>query len=272
MGLDITLLGTGLPYPNPERAGPSYLVRAGETKIMVECGSGTVRRLVEAGHSPGDIHHLFLSHLHSDHFIDLGHFIVSRWIMGDDRPLHLFGSEGLQRMIDLLIEFLEPDLRMRMKIRTVRREMPNIAVHHLSEGTVFEENGFTVRAFDVEHFPLDQPFGYRFDTTDRSIVFSGDTRPCENLIRHAHGVDVLVHECTEAGTWAKERQSSQIDTSHIQHSHTQPEQLGLVARDAEVKTLVATHMNPKSVPDELQTIIARDFAGPITIGKDLLTI
>ncbi len=83
---------------------------------------------------------------------------------------------------------------------------------------------------------------------------------------------MLVHECTEAGTWAKERQSSQIDTSHIQHSHTQPEQLGLVARDAEVKTLVATHMNPKSVPDELQTIIARDFAGPITIGEDLLTI
>jgi ribonuclease Z len=272
MELAITLLGTGLPYPNPKRAGPSYLVRAGATKVMVECGSGAVRRLVEAGHSPGDIHHLFLSHLHSDHFIDLGHFIVSRWIMGDDRPLHLYGSEGLQRMVDLVLEFLEPDLRMRMKIRKVRREMPNITVHHLSEGGAFEENGFTVRAFDVEHFPLDQPFGYRFDTRDRSIVFSGDTRPCENLIKHAHGVDVLVHECTEANTWTKERESSQIDASHIAHSHTQPEQLGLVARDAGVKSLVATHMNPKSVPEELGSIIARDFAGPITVGEDLMTI
>lgn len=269
---EITLLGTGLPYPNPKRAGPSYMVRAGETKVMVECGSGAVRRLVEAGHSPGDIHHLFLSHLHSDHFIDLGHFIISRWILGDDRPLHLYGSEGLQRMVDLLIEFLEPDLRMRMKIRTVRREMPNIIVHHLSEGPAFEDNGFRVTAFDVEHFPLEQPFGYRFDTLDRSIVFSGDTRPCENLIKHAQRVDVLVHECTESGAWAKERESSQIDTSHIQHSHTQPEQLGLVARDAEVKTLVATHMNPTSVSDEMKTTIARDYAGPITIGEDLMTI
>lgn len=272
MGLEITLLGTGLPYPNPKRAGPSYLIRAGRTKAMVECGSGAVRRLVEAGHSPGDIHHLFLSHLHSDHFIDLGHFIISRWIMGDDRPLHIYGSEGLQRMIDLLVEILEPDLRMRMKIRTVRREMPDIHVHHLSEGVAFEENGFTVTAFDVEHFPLDQPFGYRFDTKDRGIVFSGDTRPCENLIRHARGVDVLVHECTESSAWAKEHQSGQIDTSHIEHSHTQPAELGVVAREAAAKTLVATHMNPKSVPDELKTTIARDFAGPITIGEDLMKI
>ena len=272
MALDITLLGTGLPYPNPERAGPSYMVRAGETKVMVECGSGAVRRLVEAGHSPGDIHHLFLSHLHSDHFIDLGHFIISRWILGDDRPLHLYGSEGLQRMIDLLIELLEPDLRMRMKIRRVRREMPDITVHHLTEGMAFEENGLTVTAFDVEHFPLDQPFGYRFETRDRRIVFSGDTRPCENLVRHAHQVDVLVHECTEANTWAKERASSQIDTSHIAHSHTQPAQLGLVARDAAAKMLVATHMNPKSVPDELKSIIARDFDGPTIIGEDLMTV
>ena len=78
MALEITLLGTGLPFPNPKRAGPGYMVQAGDTTILVECGSGVVRRLVEAGHSPGDIHHLFLSHLHSDHFIDLGHFLISR--------------------------------------------------------------------------------------------------------------------------------------------------------------------------------------------------
>ena len=92
------------------------------------------------------------------------------------------------------------------------------------------------------------------------------------MIRHAHGIDVLVHECTESGTWAKERASHQIDTSHIKHSHTQPDQLGLVARDAAAKKLVATHMNPKSVPDELKSIIARDYDGPITIGADLMTV
>lgn len=270
--LDITLLGTGLPFPNPDRAGPSYLVRAGDMKVMVDCGSGAVRRLVEAGHSPGDIHHLFVSHLHSDHVIDLGHFIVSRWIMGDDRPLHLYGPDGLQYLVDQVLAFLEPDLSMRKKIRTVERTMPEVIVTHISQGQVFEDSGFTITAFDVEHFPLAQPFGYRFDTPGRSIVFSGDTCPCDNLIRHAMDVDVLVHECTEAGAWKKEGAARQIDTSHIERAHTQPDQLGTIAREARAKTLVATHLNPQSDPAELQAIIARDYAGPILIGEDLMRV
>ncbi|MBT3991265.1 MAG: MBL fold metallo-hydrolase [Rhodospirillaceae bacterium] len=270
MALEITLLGTGLPFPNPKRAGPGYMVQAGDTKILVECGSGVVRRLVEAGHSPGDIHHLFLSHLHSDHFIDLGHFLISRWILGDDRPLHVFGAEGLQRMINLILEILEPDLRMRMSIRKVAREMPNVVVHHISEGQALDEDGFKVSAFDVEHFPLEQPFGYRFDIKDHSIVFSGDTRPCDNLIKHASGVDLLVHECTEANTWSKEHGSGQIDTHHIELAHTQPEQLGLIGRDAGVKELVVTHMNPQTIPENIHSTISRDFDGPLTIGEDLM--
>lgn len=272
MGLDITLLGTGLPYPNPDRAGPSYLVRADDLKIMVDCGSGAMRRLVEAGHSPADIHHMFITHLHSDHIIDLGHFIISRWILGDDRPLHFYGPKGLQRQVDTVIQFLEPDLSMRTKIRSVEREMPNITVQHISEGPVFDENGFTVTAFDVEHFPLEQPFGYLFETKDRRIAFSGDTRPCDNLIRHVQGVDVLVHECTEANSWKKESAATQIDTSHISRAHTQPDQLGRVAQEANAKTLVATHLNPKSDPEELHTIISRDFDGTVIIGEDLMTI
>lgn len=264
--MQLTLLGTGLPTPNPDRCGPAHLVRAGGHHFLLDCGSGVVHQLVRIGVSPAEIDHLLITHLHSDHFIDLGHFIVTRWIMGDDRPLHVYGPAGTRWHADRVAEWLEPDIRMRMKIRKRPRELPNLIVHELDEGPALDIDGVTATAFEVDHFPLDQPFGYRFDTKDRSIVFSGDTAPSENLIRHAHGADLLLHECVEEGHMDK----GQAYTSQ-KASHTPPDRLALVAKEAAVKTLVTTHMMPGSVPAELHEIIRRDFKGPTVIGEDLMT-
>jgi ribonuclease Z len=101
--MQLTLLGTGLPFINPHRCGPSYLVRAGEVYIMIDCGSGAMRRLHEAGARPSDVNYMFVTHLHMDHYIDLGHFIMMRWIYRNDEPLHLYGPQGLQKMVDQLL-------------------------------------------------------------------------------------------------------------------------------------------------------------------------
>lgn len=266
--MQVSLLGTGLPFPNPRRRGPGYVVRAGANNFAVDCGSGIVHRMMELGLPPNEIDHLFITHLHSDHFIDLGHFIVSRWILGDDRPGHIYGPEGVQTMVGQLLEMLRPDFELRMKIRKVSREMPNIRVHELTEGPALDIDGVRVIAFDVAHYPLDRAFGYRFETRDRRIVLSGDTSPCENLIRHARRADILIHECVQYGKWT----SPQIDRSHMSRAHTSPERLALVARDAEPGTLVTTHMLPDSEPDELSEIIRRDYAGRLVIGEDLMTL
>ncbi len=265
--MQVSLLGTGLPYPNPRRRGPGYALRAGAVNFAVDCGSGVVHRMVELGLMPNEIDHLFITHLHSDHYIDLGHFIVSRWIMGDDRPWHIYGPEGVRTMVGQLLELLRPDLELRMKIRTVRRKLPDIRVHEIAEGPALEIDGVKVTAFDVAHYPLDQAFGYRFETRDRRIVLSGDTSPCENLIRHAHRADILIHECVQYEKWT----SPQIDRSHTPRAHTSPERLALVARDAEPGLLVTTHMLPDSEPRELGEIIRRDYAGRLVIGEDLMT-
>ena len=265
--MQLTLLGTGLPIPNPHRRGPSSLIRANAHNLLVDCGSGVVHQMVQMNVSPGDVHHLFVTHLHSDHFIDLGHFIVMRWIMGRDVPLNVYGPKGTQFLVERTLEFLEADIRMRMKIRKEPREMPDVRVLEIDAGPAAEIDGLTVTAFDVEHFPLDQPFGYRVETKDRVAVLSGDTCPCENLIRHAHGADVLVHECVEDATWPDPR----IDHSLTSRSHTDPTRLGTVAREAAVKLLVTTHMNPDSDPQKLREVIGRDFAGPMVVGEDLMT-
>lgn len=87
--MQVSLLGTGLPFPNPKRRGPGYAVRAGANNFVVDCGSGIVARMVEAGVRPDEVDHLFITHLHSDHYIDLGHFIICRWIYGGDAPWHI---------------------------------------------------------------------------------------------------------------------------------------------------------------------------------------
>ncbi len=266
--MQVTLLGTGLPFPNPKRRGPGYVVRAGSKGFLVDCGSGVVVRLVEAGVPLDSIEHLFITHLHSDHYIDLGHFIICRWIYGDDSPWHIYGPAGIRRMVDRLLEMHRPDLEMRMKIRTAKRELPNIVVHEIDQGLAAEIDGVRVTAFDVEHYPLDQPFGYHFESKDRRIVLSGDTCPCENLIRHAHGADVLIHECMQYENWT----APEIDKGHTPHAHTSPERLSLVARDSSIGMLVTTHMLPNSEPRELSEIIRRDYAGPLVIGEDLMTL
>lgn len=266
--MQVSLLGTGLPNPDPRRRGPGYALRAGANNFVVDCGSGVVHRMVELGLMPNEIDHLFITHLHSDHFIDLGHFIVSRWMMSDDRPWHIYGPEGTRKTVGQLLELLRPDLELRMQIRKVRRKMPDIRVHELTEGPALDIEGVAVTAFDVAHYPLDRAFGYRFETRDRRIVLSGDTSPCENLIRHAHRADILIHECVQFEKWT----SPQIDRSHMDKSHTSPEMLGLVARDAEAGLLVTTHMMPDSEPHELRDIIRRDYAGRLTIGEDLMTL
>ena len=173
--------------------------------------------------------------------------MICRWILGDDAPWHIYGPPGIQLMVDRLLEMHRPDLEMRMKIRTVPREMPNIVVHEIDQGLAAEVDGVRVTAFDVDHFPLDRPFGYLFESKDRKIVLSGDTCPCENLIRHAHGADVLIHECVQYEKW----RAPQIDKSHTPHAHTSPQRLSLVAKDADVGLLVTTHMMPDSEPREL---------------------
>jgi ribonuclease Z len=128
-------------------------------------------------------------------------------------------------------------------------------------------NGVKVSAFSVEHYPLEEPFGFRFDSKDKSIAFSGDTRPCENLIRHCQEVDVLVHEASEYTLW----DSPDVDHTHQVKTHTHPEKLGFVARDAKPKLLVASHLMPRSEPWKLREMIGQGFKGNIVIGEDLMT-
>jgi ribonuclease BN (tRNA processing enzyme) len=136
-----------------------------------------------------------------------------------------------------------------------------------------------VTAALVEHPPVTPSFAYRFDCPDRSIVFSGDTRPSDNLIRLAKGADVLVHEVMYLPALEQligTETNAKTLRAHLLASHTTTEQVGRVATEAGVKTLVLSHFVPGGVPfvaDEVwRDAVRPTFKGEIVVGRDLLEL
>lgn len=177
------LLGTGAPPPNPSRRGPSTFVSLGGEHVLVDAGSGVGVQLVQAGLRPYDWPRVFITHHHSDHTIDLGHLLITRWIAGQNAPFEVWGPAGTRRQVAKLLDWLDWDIEVRRRHMHAGRPRPEVRVTDIEEGRVTEIGGMTVSAFLVEHDPVTPAFGFRFDGGGRSLVVSGDTRPCENLVK-----------------------------------------------------------------------------------------
>ena len=155
-----------------------------------------------------------------------------------------------------------------------------LTVHEFSRsGTVLQTEDVKVRSFRVRHPPITQSYAYRFDARDRSVVISGDTAYAPELAEFAKGADVLVHEVMylpAVEKLIKERPASTRLREHLLAAHTSTEDVGRIAAQAGVKTLVLTHFIPGDDPtitDEQWTEgVRKNFKGRIIVGKDLMEI
>jgi ribonuclease Z len=271
----VTLLGTGAPPPNPERRGPATLVAVGEEQCLVDAGSGVGVQLVRAGLRPYDWPRVLVTHHHSDHTIDLGHLLITRWIVGQNAPFEVWGPAGTRRQMDMLLDYLHWDIEVRRR-HMHDRPPPEVRVTEIEEGPLFDAGGLRVSAFLVEHDPVKPAFGFRFEGDGRSVVVSGDTRPAENLIRWSQGVDCLVHECCEMARTSFEPgcgwPTREDKVRALAAYHTQPDDVGRVAAAARAKRLVLTHLMPGSEPADLEARARAHCAAPVVIGADLLEV
>jgi ribonuclease Z len=270
------LLGTGAPPPNPTRRGPSTLVTlGGSTHFLVDAGSGVGVQMVQAGLRPYDWPPVFITHHHSDHTIDLGHLLITRWIVGQNTPFEVYGPAGTWRQMDKLLDYLHWDIEVR-RGHMIDREPPAVRVTEIEEGKILDRDGMQISAFLVEHDPVKPAYGYRVDGEGRSLVISGDTRPCENLMKWSHGVDVLIHECCEMArtSWTPGCGWPTVEEKirDLASYHTQPDEIGRVAEGARPKRLVMTHLLPGSEPGELKGAAEKYFRGPVVVGDDLLEV
>jgi len=196
----IVMLGTGTPRPLPEASGPATAVVVGGRVFLVDAGVGVERRLAAAGLPVDGVTAAFITHLHSDHVLGLPDLIFTSWVMGRTRPFPVYGPHGLARMTEHLYQAFSEDIRIRTEgLEHESRDGYRIEVREIGPSVVYDSGGVRVTAFRVNHGEWREAYGYRFDGPDRSIVLSGDTRPSEELVRMATGVDVLIHEVQPSG-------------------------------------------------------------------------
>jgi ribonuclease Z len=273
--IEITLLGTGSPIPDPNRAGPSTLVRAGGQVFLVDCGRGVLQRAAAVGVGAAGLSALLLTHLHSDHVGDLGDVLITRWISTfepNPAPLPVIGPPGTAEAVQATLTALRHDIRYRIAHHADLNAPPAVEVHEHTEGPVWDRGGVSIRVAPTDHRPVAPTIGFRIDYETASVVLAGDTVPCAGLDELAVGAGALVHTVIRKDIVTNIPQQRLKD---ICDYHSSVEEAAATAARAGVGTLVMTHYVPALVPgqeEQWRALAASEFAGRVELGDDLLRV
>ena len=274
----VTLLGTGSPAPVMRRFGPGVLVQVGGKNLLIDSGRGVTQRLFQVGLPFGKIDALFLTHLHSDHVVGIPDLWLTGWLRtsyaGRAGPFVVYGPAGTKELMDGLKQAYAWDIQARIADQNFDPAAIESRVTEIAEGVVYDRDGVKVSAIEVDHGELLKPaFGYRIDHGGRSVTISGDTRFSENLIRHASGTDLLIHQVAAARDELLKIDSFKVILAH----HTQPEEAGTVFSRVKPALAVYYHfvlLGTPKVPavneEEIIQMTRKTWDGPLLIGEDLM--
>ncbi|ACL05123.1 beta-lactamase domain protein [Desulfatibacillum aliphaticivorans] len=251
--MKISILGSGTCVPSLERSTCSALVSAGDSRLLFDSGAGTMRRLLETGHTIQDVTHIFFSHLHPDHVGEFVPFLFSTKYpkeYGRRTPFSIIAARGFKEFYKNLQSafggwiVLDPGI---MEILEVDADGPDRR----------DFADFTVETRPMEH--TDQSVGFRINAGSKSFVYSGDTDYCQDLIDLALGADLLLCECA-------------LPDENKVPGHLTPSQAGEIAALAEVKKLVLTHFYPECDEAPVFDQCRKTWSGPLDLAQDLMEI
>jgi len=294
-GSTLVLLGTqGGPNINVNRGESASAILVNGRPYLIDCGYGTLRALVQANIRPVDIASVFITHLHDDHTADVAAFLTHRWTNGNTNPqkVTIHGPYGTSAMVQGAIAFFKgnTDIRMVDEGRTVLPETifsgHDVSAPKVTE--VFTDDRVTVLALENEHFPERakakmpyRSFAYRINTPTRSFVFSGDTAYSTGLIELARGADVFVCEAMSMamrqqlqGNRGANAGGAESINRHVLETHSSTEEVGRMAAEAKVKTVVLNHLSSgqqrgtTNTEDPFSADVKKYFSGEVIVGVD----
>ena len=273
--VELILLGTGSPVPDPAAWGPaSAIVVDGSRVFLVDAGAGVTRQLAAAGFPRiKSVEATFLTHLHSDHTLGYPDLIFTTWIMGRREPLLVLGPPGLRSFTSRLLEAWSEDIEIRVKgLERENSEWLAVDAREIGAGVVYDRDGVRVTAARVRHGNWPEAFAFRFDAFGRSITISGDTAPSAALARLATGTDVLVHEAyIEKRLAPEDRPGGELWPQYMREYHTSDVELGRLAARAGPRLLVLHHLLRMSGTDgeAIAGIRQGGYTGRVVVGRDL---
>ena len=281
-GTRLILLGTrgGPRVGATGRSNPSTLILINNVPYVVDCGYGTSRQLLAAGVAHNRLRYIFITHHHSDHNLEYGTLFYNAWVTGPTSRVDAYGPPGLEKMTRDYFSYMEFDIDIRIKDEGRSDPRKLIVAHDFNKaGVVMQNDDVKISSCLVRHPLVEQAYAYRFDAKDRSIVISGDTAYAPELAEFAKDADVLVHEVMYLPgieMLVKRLPNATRLRQHLLDSHSVPEDVGRIAAQARVKTLVLSHFVPGDeglVTDEQWAEgVRKHFRGRIILGKDLMEI
>ena len=270
--MDIVLTGTGSPLPDANRAGPSTLVKAGDTQILVDAGRGVVMRMAGAASLPAFLSGVVITHLHSDHVCALNDVITTHWVMTQGDVLQIYGPVGTAQFVERQVHALEADIGYRIAHHEELTRPPQVQVTELEAGDAFSIGDVQITTAATEHAPVRPTIGFRLEHAGATAALVGDTIPCDGVDELAREADAYVQ------TVIRRDLVQMIPNEMIQDIldyHSGVVEAAQTAARVGAKRLVLTHMVPAPTPDQYPEWIARaaeHYDGEIVIGDDLTTI
>ena len=285
--INLTLLGTK-GGPSLRGKGPSMMptsshLAIADKSIVIDCGLGVTSGLVNAGYKLTDITHIFITHYHSDHCLELGALLHTAWTAGLSNPVQVYGPPGLDKLWNGFRQMMKFDIELRI-VDEGRLPLDDmVALHTYSDvnapGEAFSimyDNDLRVSAIKNNHPPIVETYALRFDAGDKAITFSGDTTYLDAMIDFAKKSDVLVHEAMLSSgidyVVGQTKTGNEQLRKHLVASHTLASQAGSIAKEADVKCLMLNHLIPPereiSSDDDWLADVKNTFDGHCLIGFD----
>lgn len=278
----VALLGVkGGPAIRPGSNMPtSILVKAGGKTILVDAGLGVTKSVCDQGTPLTAIDLIVVTHLHSDHYLELGPFMHTAWVAGLKRTVPVIGPGGLEHYWHHFRQAMDFDIALRMEDEG-RCDFSILAdFRQITEGEIWNADGVKITAMRNVHPPIEETFALKLEAGGKVIVLSGDTAFMPEMIDFAKGADLLVHECmltdgVEA-LIARMTNGDERLRNHILRSHTRAEDVGNIAHKAGVGALALNHMVPDGDPGftkgDYESAVREHWSGTLFVGRDGMKI